>query len=185
MRKVSGLILILFVLVFGQELLVNGDFEQELTVGWSQIINGSGTHYFNRDVSYHPDPDYEALAYQYDNPGWTKLSQIVDVAGPLLELTFSASFAESGGTSTCWPAACFSVCYLNAESLVLGETRYYYSTYANWVSTETFHLIPISDPNWNTYNLNIVEELTYNLPGVNPGEVVKVEVALFAYTHSG
>uniref|UniRef100_A0A7C6A9W1 CBM-cenC domain-containing protein n=1 Tax=candidate division WOR-3 bacterium TaxID=2052148 RepID=A0A7C6A9W1_UNCW3 len=179
------LIALFFSFAFTQELLINGDFEQELTVGWTFVQSGSGTHLVNRDVSYHPDPDYEAMAYQYDNPGWTKLSQTVFVPGPMLELTFTASFAESGGVSTCWPAACFSVCYLDADDNVLGETRYYYSTYADWTSTSTLHLIRIYDPNWNTYSLDIAEELANNLPGVNLSEVVKVEVALYAYTHSG
>ena len=171
--------------VFAQELLINGDFEQELTVGWNQLINGSGTHFMNRDVSYQPDPDYEAYAYQWDNPGWARLSQIVDVPGPLLELSFTACFAESGGSSTCWPAACFSICYLNADDTVLGETRYVFSTYDTWTTTPTRNLITVTDTNWNTFNLNIAEELSTNLPGVNVGEVVKVEVALYAYTDGG
>jgi len=186
MRKFIILLFVAFLsFAFSQELLVNGDFEQELAVGWTQMVNGSGTHYMNRDVSYQPDPDYEAYAYQWDNPGWARLSQTVDVPGPILELTFTACFAESGGTSSCWPAACFSVCYLDANDVVLGETRYYYSTYANWTPTSTLSLIRLYDPNWTTYNLNIAEELSTNLPGVNAGEVVKVEVALYAYTYSG
>ncbi len=185
MRNYLTLLLVSFAFLLSQELIINGDFEQELTVGWTLIPSGSGTHTANRDVFYHPDPDYEAMAYQYDNPGSMRLSQIVDVPGPLLELTFTASFAESGGVSTCWPAACFSVCYLDADNNVLGETRYVYSTYANWTSTSTLNIIRLYDPSWTTYNLNIAEELANNLPGVNPGDVVKVEIALFAYTHSG
>jgi hypothetical protein len=186
MRNCLILLSIVFLsFAFSQELLINGDFEQELTVGWNQLVNGSGTHTINRDVSYHPDPDYEAMAYQYDNPGWTRLSQTVDVPGPMLELNFTACFAESGGTSSCWPAACFSICYLDANDVVLGETRYYYSTYATWTPTATLNLIHTYDPNWTQYTLDIVDELSQNLPGVNPGDVVKVEVALYAYTYSG
>lgn len=178
-------IVFLFSFAFSQELLTNGDFEQELTVGWTHLQYGSGTHITNRDTLYHPDPDYEGYAYQWDNPGWARLSQTVDVPGPMLELNFTACFAESGGTSSCWPAACFSVCYLDADDTVLGETRYYYSTYANWTTTSTLSLVRLYDPSWTNYTLDIAEELSNNLPGVDPGAVVKVEVALYAYTYSG
>jgi len=186
MRNFVVLLFIVF-LSFGlsQELIINGDFEQELTVGWNQIFNGSGTQIIDRSLTYQPDLDWEAMAYQYDNPGWARLSQTVYAPSPMLELSFEASFAESGGVSTCWPAACFSVCYLNTDDAVLGETRYVYSTYDTWTTTPTRHLIDITNPGWVEYSLNIEDELTQNLPGVNQGEIVKVEVALFAYTDGG
>ncbi|MEO0079226.1 MAG: hypothetical protein ABIK44_00915 [candidate division WOR-3 bacterium] len=172
-------------LSLGQELLVNGDFEQELSVGWTYTDSGSGTHLAQRGTEYQPDPDYEAYVYQYDNPGWTRLSQRVDVPGVALQLSFWARFNEGGGSSTCWPAACFQVCYYNDDNVLLGETRYYYSTYADWVPSPTLSLYRITNPDWSRYELNIPDELTQNLPGVNPGEVAKVEVALFSYTISG
>lgn len=169
----------------GQELLVNGDFEQELTVGWTYTDSGAGTHQALRGTEYQPDPDYESWVYQYDNPGWTKLSQRVDVPGVALELSFWARFSESGGTSTCWPAACVRVCYYDRADSLLGETRYFYSTYADWTPTPTLSLYRITDPDWNQYHLNIAEELAANLPGVDPDAVARVEVALWSFTHSG
>ncbi len=170
---------------FGQNLLTNGDFEQELTVGWTFTGSGTGTHTADRATTYQADPDYEAMTYQWDNPGDARLGQTVMVPGPLVELEFSASFAESGGVTTCWPAACFSVCYYDAGSTLLGETRYYYSTYADWVPSPTLSLYRVTDPSWAQYNLNVVDELARNLPGVNPGEVAKIDVALYSYTYSG
>jgi hypothetical protein len=186
MRKYILLLpLVILAVGFGQELLVNGDFEQELSVGWTQSQNGSGTHTIDRAVGYHPDPDYEAQTYQYDNPGWTRLGQTVDVPSTLLELSFWASFEEAGGSSSCWPAACFSVCYYNSSLTLLGETRYYYSTYANWVPTGVLSLCRVTSPGWTQYTLNIADELSQNLPGVNPGDVARIEVALYSYTCSG
>lgn len=170
--------------LFAQELLTNGDFEQELTVGWVQSYGGTGTPTFARDTFYQPDPDYEAYIRQYDNPGWTRLSQKVDVPGINLILSFWAYFNQSGET-TCWPAACFQVCYYNINDSLLGETRYYYCPLDPWTPTPNFHPIRITNPQWNQYFLNIAEELNQNLPGVNPGDVAKVEVALYAYTYSG
>lgn len=185
--KLKLVLALLFVLGAGvsQELLTNGDFEQDLTVGWTYTDSGVGTHEALRDTGFQPDPDYEGYTYQYDNPGWARLSQAVDVPGAMEQLSFSASFEEVGGTSSCWPAACVSVCYLDASSTLLGETRYYYSTYANWVASPTLSLIRVTDPAWNQYRLGIAEELETNLPGVNPAVVARIEVALLSYTYSG
>lgn len=170
---------------FSQELLLNGNFEQEPSVGWVQTDSGYGTHQVVWDTIYQPDPDYEVFVYQYDNPGWTRLSQRVEVPGIALQLSFWAKFANSGGTSTCWPAACFQIRYYDADTNLLGETRYYYSQYANWVPSPTLSLYQITNPDWTRYELNIADELTANLPGVNPSDIVFVEVALWSYTHSG
>jgi len=169
----------------GQELLTNGDFEQPITEGWVHTYTGSGTHTADRQTTYHPDADYEAMAYQYDNPGESRLGQTVDVPGPMLLLSFWASFEEIGGTSSCWPAACMSVRYLDAADTKLGETRYFYSTYANWVSDDTLSLIRVTNPGWTEYNLDVIEEVTQHLPGVAPGNIAKVEVALYALAVSG
>ncbi len=172
-------------LAVGQNLLTNGDFEQELTVGWTFVGEGTGTHTADRSVSYQPDPDYEAMTYQYDNPGSARLSQLVEAPGTQLEVSFWASFEQSGGSSTCWPAACFSVCYYDVNSARLGETRYYYSTYANWVPTPTLSLKRVTNPAWAEYTLMVGDELAANLPGVNPDDVARIEVALYSYTYSG
>ncbi|MFO7675855.1 MAG: hypothetical protein R6X12_06030 [bacterium] len=169
----------------GAELLVNGSFEQPLGTGWVHTEGGAGTHTSNRAVHYHPDPDYEAMAYQYDNPGWCRLGQTVDVASPALTLTFWASFEHSGGTSTCWPAACFSVSYQNRNGTELGETRYVYSTYATWQPTPTLSLVRVADPAWSEYRLDIAREIADNLPGVSPADIARIEVALYSYTFDG
>jgi hypothetical protein len=186
MRKyVLCLIPLILALVSGQELLINGDFEQELTVGWDTTSEGSGTHEYTRDASYHPDPDFEACAYQYDNPGSAKIGQTVAVSAPMLELSFWAKFEEGGGSSTCWPAACFYLAYLDAGGAKLGETRYYYGTYVTWVSDDTLHLIQVANPDWTEYTLDVMLELTENLPSINPADVAQVEVAIWAPTTGG
>ncbi len=185
MQKTILLLPLLLAVAGGQNLLTNGDFEQPLTVGWTFTYGGTGTPSADRSTTYHPDPDYEAMTRQYDNPGWARLGQTVMVPGPLVQLEFWASFAESGGVSTCWPAACFSVCYYDLASNLLGETRYYYSTYANWVPSPTLSLYRITNPAWQRYTLNVVDEVSQNLPGVNPGDIAQIEVALYSYTYSG
>ncbi|MEO0085039.1 MAG: hypothetical protein ABIK37_00220, partial [candidate division WOR-3 bacterium] len=105
--------------------------------------------------------------------------------GVMLELSFWAKFEEGGGSSTCWPAACFQVCYYDVSDVMLGETRYYYATYANWVPSPTLSLYRITNPDWAEYTLNIADEISANLPGVNPDDVARIEVALYSYTYSG
>ena len=101
MKKLLLLMIpVLVTAVSASEMLVNGDFEQELTVGWTFTDSGTGTHTCDRATDYHPDPDYEAQTYQYDNPGWARLGQTVDVPSPLLALSFWAKFEYSGGSSS-------------------------------------------------------------------------------------
>jgi len=170
----------------GQELLENGDFEQDLSIGWTFTDSGAGTHTYDRATGYDPDPDYEAHTYQYDNPGWARLGQKVECPpGCILSLSFKAKFTELGGTSSCWPAACFVVCYYDDAQVLLGETRYYYSTYATWTPSPTLSLYQASDQEWHEYTLETETELAEKLTGVNPEDVAYIEVALFSYTYSG
>jgi hypothetical protein len=173
-------------LAFGQNLLVNGDFEQELAVGWVQDTGGYGYKTFGRDTGYQPDPDFEALDSLYSGSGYGKLSQIVDVPGPALHLSFSASFGIGAGSSSCWPVAYVAVGYLDSDGNRLGETRFYYhNSYCTWASTGNLSLIEVTDSLWNQYELDVADELSMHLPGVNPGDVNKVEVALVDTTSGG
>lgn len=184
MRKTILLMTLLAVLGFGQNLLVNGDFEQDLSVGWVQTSGGYGTPTVNRGTTHQPDPDYEAMVQWYDNSGWIELGQVVDVPGPTLDLSFWTSLHRTSETS-CWPAACFDVRYYNSSSTLLGITRYYYSSVTAWTATPTLHPIVVSDSNWHQYDLNVAEEISANLPGVDPGAVTRVGVVLFDTTAGG
>jgi hypothetical protein len=182
MQRLLVILPLLLATGFSQELLTNGDFEQELTVGWTYADSGGGTHFALRDTAYDPDPDFEACVgdSEYEGSGWTRLGQTVDVPGPFLLLSFSASFAIGGGNTACWPVASVVVSYKNESGLVLGETRFYHhNVYCNWVPGPTLSLVEITNPDWNQYTLDIAEELNQHLPDVNPADVFKVEVALW------
>lgn len=167
-----------------QELLVNGDFEQPLETGWVQTMGGSGTHTINRDTGYDPDPDYEAYCYQYDNPGYARLSQQVEVPGPALEVGFRAKLETTGQTS-CWPAAYVSVCYLDENGTKLGETRYFSAGFSPWTASPVFNPVRVTSTDWNDYTVIVADELSQNLPGINPAEVRRVELAFADTTASG
>jgi hypothetical protein len=183
MKKIVLLLALTLALGFSQNLLENGDFEQDLSVGWSR--DTYGTTYIGRDVGYQPDPDYEALdsLYYY---GWSRLYQTVDVPGVTLILDFWAKFEIYGPSSSCWPVASVNLSYLDASNNVLGETRVYcHDQYCTWVPTSTLSLIEVTNPGWNQYTIDVAQELGANLPGVNPGEVSKVTVALSDTTAGG
>jgi hypothetical protein len=173
-------------LAAGQNLLVNGDFEQPLTTGWALTTGGSGYGATDRQTDYHPDPDYEARDSLYSGPGCRRLAQRVSVSSTWLDVSFWAKFEIGGGSSTCWPVASVVVGYYDAVDAWLGETRFYYhNEYCNWTSSGTMHLVEVTDPAWRQYSFNVSEELAANLPGVDPDDVRRVEVALFDTTAGG
>ncbi len=173
-------------LAAGQNLLVNGDFEQPLTTGWTATQGGSAYGLTDRQTHYHSDPDYEARDSLYSGAGWRKLAQRVDVSSVVVDVSFWAKFQVGGGSSTCWPVACVVIGYYTVTNALLGETRFYHhNEYCTWTSSSTLHLIEVTNPDWVQYSLNVAEELAQHLPGVNPNLVRRVEVALFDTTAGG
>lgn len=170
----------------GQNLLTNGDFEQELTVGWTQEKQGIGLQDFTRDTGYDPDPDYEARVYQYSGPGIVKLGQLVSLPDTGYELTFRAQFRIDDGSPSCWPVGSVGIEYCNAAEEVLGTSLFYlHDQYCSWSSSPTEHLVEVTDPDWREYRLSLGEELRTHLPGVNAADVSKVRVLVYNYTSSG
>lgn len=184
--KVLSLALVVLGLVSAQNLLVNGGFEQPLSVGWAQTVGGVGTQTVERGTGHHPDPDYEAYLYQFDGGGWTKLGQMVDVPGSRLAFTFWGKFEYGAGSSTCWPVAAVTLEYCDAGGNLLGESRFYYhNAYCNWTNSGTLHLLDVASPDWQEYSLDIHDEIAANLPGVNPDDVRKVRVSMYGFTSGG
>ncbi|UCG42818.1 MAG: hypothetical protein JSU73_13315 [candidate division WOR-3 bacterium] len=171
---------------FGENLLTNGDFEQELTVGWTQTYGGYGYHNVERSTWRHPDPDYEVWAQQYDGLGWNRLEQVVEVKDVDIDFSFIAKFDIGNGSSTCWPVAAVILAYYNSGGALLGDTRFCHaSPYCNWTPSSTCNLIPVVGNQWMPWSLNVREEITYNLPGVDAEQVAKIGVALYDYTSGG
>lgn len=161
--------------------VVNGDFEQDLSVGWKQILNGSGAS-VNRATNYDPDPDYEVMVRKTDGGGYALLNQTVTV--PTTDIVFSASVRlYAYATSTAWAGTALSLKYLDISGNVLGQTRICSKTsYCPWANSPTMHLIQAVDSQWHNYSFNVGTELT-NLTGVDPLQVNKIEIALFDSTY--
>jgi hypothetical protein len=162
-------------------LLTNGDFEQPLTTGWEQTL-GSYSH-IERATTYDPDPDYEVwVSDSFGN--YAKLWQTTDIPTTDLEFSVYAKLDafDNNEDTLCWGGAAVILTYLDETGSYLGETRICrFTTPCPWTDSPTCHLIIVPDTNWHTYSFNINAELA-NLSGVNPLDVYKIDVALYAET---
>ncbi len=158
------------------ELVVNGDFEEPLTTGWTSEGWGPGGSVY-RSTGIDPDPDYEAQLRKTTGVGSYRLHQFV--ALPSLDVEFSCQARITvSATSTAWAMGAITLTYTDAAGLDLGETLLLSRTYyCPWIECATRHLIPIEDTNWHTYAFNLATELA-NLPGVDPQSVKGVRIAL-------
>lgn len=180
-------LILLGVVCFGQSavLLTNGDFEQELSTGWHQSFHGQGFgDTLDRSSSFHPDPDYEVRVKKYD-AAYARLYQTVNIATTDLEFAVSTKMyaREFEPESTRWAAASVILEYLDAQQVLLGQSRICHKTPdCPYVNTPTFHMIEVADTaNWYIYAFNVDNELQ-NLPGVNPLDIAKIKVSLFDTT---
>lgn len=167
-------------------LLTNGDFEQPLAVGWTQKVNSiSGSHSFNRwDTLGQSTPGFAAQVYKY-LASYATLSQTVDVPGTDLSFGFDGRLRMAGGSSTCWPVGAVVLSYLNSSGGELGSTMFILrNEFCDWVESDTLHFIDVTLPGeWVDYRLDVAQELTDNLPGVNPAQVRKTQVQLYSYVN--
>ncbi len=175
------LLLSLLVSFEGAQYVVNGDFEQELSVGWKEVLNGAGAS-ITRSTTYDPDPDWEVQVYKSTGGGYTLLSQNVYI--PTTDVVFAANTKiYAHATSTAWAGAALILKYLDSNGSLLGETRICAKTgYCPWTNSPIMHLIEVPDSLWHNYTFNIQTELA-NLTGVNPADVRQIEIALFDSTY--
>jgi len=168
-------------------LLTNGTFEQDLSVGWTSYMADPTYGYdtIARGTDYENDPDYEA--YTLSTFGYvTRLYQTVDIPA-----TDNVSFSikakidafDNDYDTLCWAASAVMIYYQNTSGVTLGETRICrFSAPCPWVGTSTIHLLPVADTLWHTYSFVLNTELI-NLPGVTPSQVKKIQVCLLDTTY--
>lgn len=165
-------------------LLVNGDFEQPIDVGWDTIaVNSAGGDTFTwTDTLGQPSPGHAVAVRKY-LAEFASMSQTVDIPGVNLTLGFDGRFEIGGGSSTCWPVAAFVVRYLDSSGVSLGNTMLYlHDQYCTWASSDTQSLIDITTPGvWTPFSLDIADELSKHLPGIAVASVKKLTVDLYAY----
>jgi len=164
----------------------NGNFEQPLNIGWTtQVGTPTTSDIIDRQVNYEPDPDYEVQVKKYDATH-AKLSQVVNVTTiNSLQFTFKANmYAFEYNTATSyWSAAAVCLRYLDQNNNLLGETRITHkSPHCPWTNSSTLNIIDVTSPNtWVTYNFDI-NQVLINLPGVNPQNIRKIQIAILDTT---
>ena len=166
------------------DFLANGGFEQGLETGWSDSVYSlAGTSFFEcTDSLGQPTPGFAARVRK-DLASFAMLQQTVTVPGVGLVFSFDGRFRIGGGSSTCWPVATVILRYLNAADVELGNTKFIlHNEFCTWGNNDTAHLIEITTPEqWGHYDLNITQEITEKLPGVNAADVARVRVEIYAY----
>jgi hypothetical protein len=184
MRSIVVLVFAALAGLASANLLVNGDFEQPMDVGWDTVsANAAGGDTFTwSDTLGQPTPGHAVAVHKY-LASYASMHQTVDVPNVNLTLTFDARFKIGGGSSTCWPVASFVVRYLDAAGISLGNTKVYlHDQYCSWAGSDTQSLVDITTPGvWTPFTLNIANELSTHLPGINPANVSKLTVDLHAY----
>ena len=178
---------LLLLVAFGSAsvLVTNGDFEQDLNVGWTQAGSGMySTDTIDRQTNFDPDPDYEARVKKYDAT-YAKLYQTIDIPTTDLEFMIDVELYahEFNSGEPYWATAAVVLYYLDDNDNVLGQTQICYNTpHCPYTNSNVFHIIEIpSANNWYDYSFNIDYELD-NLSGIDAGEIAKIQIALYDTT---
>lgn len=168
------------------KVIVNGDFEQELNIGWQR--NTSGLNYSDEIARYQNldgDNDFE-LVIEKINAGHIKLYQTIEF--PTGDLQFSAKAnlrsIEYNPNASYWAAAVICLRYLNDNHQLLGETRIVSKTaHCPWQNTNTLHLINVPHmDSWYTYSFKISEELSH-LSGITVSDIKKLQIVVMDTTN--
>ncbi len=165
----------------GAELLINGDFEEALDVGWETLLVGDGAS-VDRGQDYDLDLDYEAHTRKLTGIGQATLTQTRMIPSPNVDFT-ARICPHAVASGTAWAAAGVGLSYLDENNHVLGQTRICARTaYCTWTNGPTSHLIVAPDNSWSTHAFSLEDELV-NLPGIEPNAIVRVRVEVFSYVN--
>ena len=180
MRRVP-ILLLMFILpssVMAIELVTNGGFESDLPPEWQEEFVGAATSVV-RSTGYDDDPDYEVLVEKGTGNGSAMLNQTIVI--PSIDVVFSVNAklqvsASSGGP---WAATGVALHYEDHLGDVLGTTLIVRTTLdCPWIDSETFHMIPVPDEEWNSHGFDVHNELT-NLSGVDLQAIHQIRINLF------
>jgi hypothetical protein len=183
--KTASLLVLLALAGFAPaNLLVNGDFEQAMDVGWDTIaVNFAGGDTFTWSDTLGQPSSGHAVSVRKYLAQYASLYQTVDIPDVNLTLSFDGCLEIGGGSSTCWPVAAFVLRYLDSSGVSLGNTKLYlHDQYCDWPASDTQSLIEATTPGvWTPFRIDIADELSKNLPGVAAASVKKLTIDLYAY----
>ncbi len=160
--------------------MVNGDFDEDLTIGWQKKVENYAGGYEIKRVK--EGEEYYARVNK-DLCGYAQLYQIVRISNLASSLSFQAKFSANTNEGDYAAAAAVVIEYLNHSQRRLGATYFYYSTsnFGEWQNASTTHLYKTSASGWQEFSLDIKNELGQNLPGINSDEVAYLKISILAY----
>jgi hypothetical protein len=160
------------------ELVTNGDFESDLAPAWQEESVGAAVM-IGRSVTFDVDPDYEVVVQKATGNGYGKLIQPVVVPATDLDFSVNAKIQVSATSGGPWAAAGVALHYEDSLGDVLGTTMIVRVTAeCPWIDSDTFHMIPAPDEEWNAFSFNVDDELA-NLPGVDMMAIHQIRIVIF------
>ena len=157
------------------EMIANGDFELELSLGWEERIAGDAL-IIERAPDLDPDPDYEVSLHTFDGHGEAELRQTCFLPGldAILSMDLRSSAVDGNGA---WAAAGLMIRYMDENAAVIGRTFIgSLSPFCPWESADDFDIVR-SSGDWSHKSF-MIGDLLAGLPAVDPSRVLKLEVAL-------
>jgi hypothetical protein len=169
------------------KVLVNGDFEKDLSIGWLQKTrNVNISDEINREIKLDGDQDFE-LIIEKTSDGQIKLYQVVEITNTNLQFSVTAKMQateQNPEATDYWAAGVISLQYLNGDNSVLGETKITaMSPHCPWIDSKNLHIISaVDETGWHKYDFNLNDELE-NLAGVKPNDVKKIQFSIIAVSN--
>lgn len=181
MRKLILILSVFAFAAFGQELVLNGGFEDGFEHWEQEVESPDGSYEFTRSTRYRSGPDYSARIHKYMRY-YARLVQ--EVALPGVNVWFSADaklLAAKGATPGHHAYAALILEYLDAGGTALGRTALMKKVGDyNPQNSPTERYVFVAGDRWGSYGLSIPEELN-RLHGINPAEVAAVRITLVGH----
>ncbi len=163
---------------------INGDFEQDLSVGWTVDGISAGFGGAERVVNGDGDDDYELHIWRVLTGSTVRAFQVASIQDLNQTVSFRAKLVSSDNWLYGQGYALAFVVYKDASGATLGYTLYYQSP-MGCSNSPTVHCVQVTDNDWHTYSLNIADELKTHLPGVDPSSVAGIRVQFTVYGNEG
>jgi len=159
------------------ETLTNGDFSKPLAQGWAtQTDDIIGEH----SVTATQEKGAVVLKEMCGN---ATLVQDIKLTTTNLVFSTRAWFSCQATNPTYYATTSVLLGFLDADGKQLGKTRIYSAAGTpSWKTSNTLHLIAVADTGkWQDYSLNLGEELSTNLKGVDAAKVKRLRVSLESF----
>lgn len=156
--------------------IINGDFEQELTIGW-QKANKNYVGYNSIKLLGVNKNNYAYV--KKDMCGYAKLFQTIKIDNLNQNLSVRLNLNAYANRQGYIATSAFIIGFLDEENNVLAETRIAYST-AGLSNTPTSYHHLVNPKEWKNHTINLKEEID-RFSKIDPNQIMKLKIALYAY----